>query len=68
MHGQFNYWHFARGAVERAAHDGVGLVYNCDVRDIVGGSIGLNVDDPRIHAHDYTLFRAMIPLAGPEDE
>jgi hypothetical protein len=28
----------------------------------------VNVDDPRIHAHDYTLFRAMIPLAGPEDE
>jgi hypothetical protein len=28
----------------------------------------VSVDDPRIHAHDYTLFRAIIPLAGPEDE
>jgi hypothetical protein len=28
----------------------------------------VSVDDPRIHAHDYTLFRAIVPLAGPEDE
>jgi hypothetical protein len=25
------------------------------------------VDDPRIRATDYTLFRAIVPLAGPED-
>ena len=30
MHGQFNYWGFARAAVELAAHPRVGLVYNCD--------------------------------------
>ena len=28
----------------------------------------VSVDEPRIHAHDYTLFRAIIPLPGPEDE
>jgi len=28
----------------------------------------VNVDDPRIHARDYTLFRVIIPLPGPEDE
>jgi hypothetical protein len=28
----------------------------------------VSVDDLRIHAHDYTLFRAIIPLPGPEDE
>jgi hypothetical protein len=28
----------------------------------------VSVDDPRIHARDYTLFRALIPLPGPEDE
>jgi hypothetical protein len=28
----------------------------------------VSVDDPRIQAHDYTLFRAIIPLLGPEDE
>ncbi len=59
MHGQFNYWHFARGAVERAAHDGVGLVYNCDVRDIVGGSIAATYERVRhlirhVHMHAFT--------------
>jgi hypothetical protein len=28
----------------------------------------VSVDDSRIYAHDYTLFRAIIPLPGPEDE
>jgi len=26
------------------------------------------IEDPRIRNYDYTLFRAIIPLAGPEDE
>jgi sugar phosphate isomerase/epimerase len=59
MHGQFNYWYFARSAVERAAHEGVGLVYNCDVRDVVGGSIGATYDRVRhlirhVHMHAFT--------------
>jgi hypothetical protein len=28
----------------------------------------VTIDDPRIHTHAYTLFRALIPLAIPEDE
>jgi hypothetical protein len=28
----------------------------------------VSVDDPRIRNYDYTLFRAIFPLAGPEDE
>jgi hypothetical protein len=28
----------------------------------------VSVDDPRIRNHDYTLFRMIFPLAGPEDE
>src|SRR6266540_1060967 len=39
MHGQFNYWHFARTAVEHAGHPRLGLVYNCDPRDTVAGSV-----------------------------
>src|SRR5579884_1665990 len=39
MHGQFNYWGFAWPAVEAADHPRVGLLYNCDERDLVGGSV-----------------------------
>jgi hypothetical protein len=28
----------------------------------------VSIDDPRIRTYDYTLFRTIIPLAGPEDE
>jgi hypothetical protein len=28
----------------------------------------LRIDDPQIRVHDYTLFRAIIPLAGAEEE
>lgn len=28
----------------------------------------VRVDDPRVRVHDYTLFRAIIPLGGAEDE
>ena len=39
MHGDFNDWHIARSAVERADHPRVGIIYNCDRRDIVDGSV-----------------------------
>lgn len=58
MHGQFNYWGFARSAVEVADHDRVGLVYNCDNRDVVGSSIAPTYDRVRdlirhVHMHDF---------------
>lgn len=58
MHGQFNYWGFARPAVELADHRRVGLVYNCDDRDVVGGSVAATwsrVADlvRHVHMHDF---------------
>jgi hypothetical protein len=28
----------------------------------------VRIDDPRMRVHEYALFRAVVPLAGPEDE
>ena len=39
MHGQFNYWRYALDALSRANNDNVGLLYNCDPRDLKGGSV-----------------------------
>jgi len=72
MHGQFNYWGFARAAAEYAAHARVGLVYNCDQRDLVGGSVAATYGEVRslvrhVHMHALTdsfpypeLFRLLV--------
>jgi sugar phosphate isomerase/epimerase len=59
MHGQFNYWNFARPAVEQADHPSLGIVYNCDNRDLVGGSVASTYSRVRhlirhVHMHDFT--------------
>lgn len=59
MHGQFNYWHFARTAVETAGHPRLGLVYNCDIRDQVAGSVAATYERVRhlirhVHMHAFT--------------
>ena len=59
MHGQFNYWGFARSAVEHADHARVGLVYNSDERDLVAGSVTSTYRHVRhlirhVHLHDFT--------------
>jgi sugar phosphate isomerase/epimerase len=59
MHGQFNYWGFSRAAVESASHPRVGLVYNCDPRDLVAGSIAATWSQVRghvrhVHMHGFT--------------
>lgn len=59
MHGQFNYWGFARGAVEAADHPRVALLYNCDKRDPSARSISAIYNRVRglvrhIHLHDLT--------------
>jgi sugar phosphate isomerase/epimerase len=59
MHGQFNYWGFARAAVEHADHPRVGIVYNCDRRDLVGGSVAATYGEVRrhirhVHMHSLT--------------
>jgi sugar phosphate isomerase/epimerase len=58
MHGQFNYWGFARAAVDVADHSRVGIVYNCDDRDLVGSSVAATYDRVRdlirhVHMHDF---------------
>jgi hypothetical protein len=57
MHGQFNYWGFARAAVVHAAHPRVALLYNCDARDVVGGSVAATYSQVRgwirhVHLHE----------------
>jgi sugar phosphate isomerase/epimerase len=59
MHGQFNFWGFAPRAVKLAAHPRVGLVYNCDLRDLVGGSVAPTYERVRhlvrhVHMHAFT--------------
>jgi len=59
MHGQFNFWKYALRAVEIADHPRVGIVYNCDMPDLVGGSVSATYSyvQPRIrhiHMHDLT--------------
>ncbi len=59
MHGQFNFWGFARTAVEIANHPRVAVTYNCDDRDRVGSSVAATYSQVRglirhVHMHDYT--------------
>ena len=64
MHGQFNWWRYALRAVEWAAHDNVGIVYNCDPRDVTGGSIRPVLDAvmPYVrHVHMHELSDTRYP-------
>jgi sugar phosphate isomerase/epimerase len=59
MHGQFNFWKYTLRAVEIANHPRVAIVYNCDNRDIIGGSIAATYSYVRarirhIHMHEFT--------------
>lgn len=59
MHGQFNFWRYALGAVEKAALPNVGIVYNCDRRDEIAGSVQETYSYVRdyinhVHMHDFT--------------
>lgn len=58
MHGQFNYWGFSRTAVEIADHPNVALLYNCDPRDLVAGSVASTYSRIRgwvrhVHMHAF---------------
>ena len=58
MHGQFNFWKYTLAAVEHAAHPRVDLVYNCDPRDVIAGSIATTysyVWDRVRHVHMHEL-------------
>mgnify|MGYP005850027233 CR=1 FL=1 len=65
-HGDFNFWAYARRAVEIADHPRVGILYNCDPRDVVGGSIAAAYGQLRawvryIHMHEYTGYWGRFP-------
>ena len=66
MHGQFNFWKFTRGAVEHAQHPQVGLVYNCDPRDVIAGSVSETyryVWEHLRHVHMHELDAEDYPYA-----
>jgi sugar phosphate isomerase/epimerase len=57
MHGQFNLWKYALGAVDQANHPNAALNYNCDPRDLVAGSVRETYSRIRgrfehVHMHD----------------
>jgi sugar phosphate isomerase/epimerase len=59
MHGQFNWWRYAVTAVQHAALPNVGIVYNCDPRDVVGGSVSETWREVvpyvrHVHMHELT--------------
>lgn len=61
MHQDFNYWKYAVNAVKLADMPNVGIVYNCDPRDIVGSSIAPTYSNIRKylrHIHMHCFLRA----------
>lgn len=61
MHGQFNWWRYALRAVEHACHPLVGLVYNCDPRDVIGGSIREVVSEVWLHTNHIHMHELSDP-------
>ena len=60
MHGKFNYWGYSLPTVERANRPNVGLLYNCDMRDLIGGSMHETFTRVKkhvrhVHTHDVGL-------------
>lgn len=58
MHGDFNFWKYAQAAVDFADHPSVGIVYNCDPKDLVAGSCRETYSYVReyiihVHLHDF---------------
>lgn len=53
------------GEIAPAVNNGAAAVFFGWVKD---PEPRVRIDDPRVRVQEYTLFRAVIPLAGPEDE
>jgi sugar phosphate isomerase/epimerase len=75
MHGDFYYWEYTLRAVEIAAHPNVGIVHNCDPREMYWGPISEHYTPVRrylrhIHMHDleseypYKSFFGMLKRDG----
>jgi len=61
MHGFFNFWGYALSAVEKADHSNAMILYNCDNRDLVGGSMRETFARVRkyvrhIHTHELDVY------------
>jgi sugar phosphate isomerase/epimerase len=57
MHGEFYYWEYCLEAVQIADHPNVAINYNCDMRDLVDGSVAFTFDQVKdhvrhVHLHD----------------
>jgi sugar phosphate isomerase/epimerase len=64
MHGEFYYWEYALGAVRAADHPNVAINYNCDMRDLVDGSVAFTlgqVKDYLRHVHLHELEDPRFP-------
>lgn len=54
MHGQFNYWGYVLDVMRQVNQPNVGILYNCDLRDLVNGSCietFRRVEDHVMHIH-----------------
>jgi len=59
MHGDLNPWQHSVRLMELADHPNVSLIYNCDLRDVVNGSIQDTLEHIRpwlrhVHLHDLS--------------
>jgi sugar phosphate isomerase/epimerase len=64
MHGQFYYWEYCLGAVKLADHPNVAINYNCDLKDLVDGSVAFTfsqVKDQVRHVHMHDLENPGFP-------
>ena len=57
MHGEFYYWEYCLGAVRIADHPNVAINCNCDMRDLVDGSVAYTFNKVKehvrhVHLHD----------------
>jgi sugar phosphate isomerase/epimerase len=66
LHGDFNDWRLTREAVRFANHRAVGVVYNCDNRDVIQGSVATVFHEMKAwirHVHFHDLRDTAYPYA-----
>ena len=64
MHGEFYYWEYCLEAVKIADHPSVAINYNCDMKDLVDGSVAFTfsqVKDHIRHVHMHDLENPNFP-------
>ena len=66
MHGDFYYWKYTVKAVELANHPRVGIVYNCDPRELKWGTLSTSIEPAapylrHVHMHDMEAVNYPYP-------